>query len=112
MFQARHNNEEDSKMRKDLEQFKTQPEAFWKERYDGYDLIEYAHEKSWHAIPDWGEDGELLGDWPLAIVFFRTRPGRYEIACYREGEIEVYTCPSREIRKQITDELASQLRQW
>lgn len=102
-------------MREDLEQFKAQPEAFWKELqtegYSGYDCIEYAQKKRWEAIPDWGKDGELLGDWPLVIIFFRTRPGCYEIACYVESEIEVYTCPSREIRAQITDELASQFRQ-
>jgi len=92
------------------EQFRAQPEAFWgtlhAEGYSGYDIMEYAQTKRWQAIPDWGKEGWNLGEWPLAIVFFRSQAGCYEVAQYVEGDIEVYACPSPEIRDRIVDEIA------
>ncbi len=50
--------------------------------------------------------GYNLGSWPLVMVFFRERKGRFEVVEYVEGDASMWSCPTEEIRQQVTDELA------
>lgn len=60
----------------------------------------------WRAIGDWGKPGYNLGSWPLVIIYFREREGRFEVAEYVEGDVAVWSCPTEELRQAVTDELA------
>lgn len=99
-------------MKPELEQYKVESENFWEVMQaigiTGYDAIEFAHDKrGWQAMPNWGRDGYDLGQWPYIIIFWRNlKDGRRQVAEYCEGDVVVYTCPSDEIRQQVTDELA------
>jgi len=97
-------------MKPELAQYQTDPEPFWDSFLvrggDGYDAMEFARTKGWHALAVWGRDGYDLGSWPLVIVFFRKREGMYQVIEYVEGDVTMYSCPTKELREQITDELA------
>lgn len=97
-------------MKAELEQYKVEPDTFWQALpvvgVSGYDAIELAERRKWHVVPSWGRDGYDLGNWPLVIVFVRNRNGRFEIAYYVEGDVDMYSCPTPDIRKAIIDEIA------
>jgi hypothetical protein len=40
------------------------------------------------------------------IVFTKKSGNTYSVAHYVEGDIDVFTCPTRELRNQIIDEIA------
>jgi|SRR2546430_16687312 len=96
-------------MKAELKQYRVQPEAIWDEallRGGGYDVSEYVVDENWVLVPLWGKNGWNLGKWPYVMIFFRTEGDYFEVAEYIEGDITVYSCPSKEIRYQITNELA------
>jgi hypothetical protein len=101
-------------MNDELNKYKVDPGNFWKGLLmsggDGYDDMELAEKHGWHAIPAWGKDGWNLGSWPLVIVFHRNlKKGdetAYQVIEYVEGDVTMWSCPTAEIRQQVTDELA------
>jgi hypothetical protein len=96
-------------MREDLKQYQVEPDAFWQSIWvygDGYDAMTAANRKGYREIAAWGKAGYGLGDWPLVIVFHRNMPTCYELVEYVEGDVTMYTCPTRELRNSITDEIA------
>ena len=98
-------------MKTELKQYEVEPEPLWQStwRYgDGYSLMGAAETRQWHAIGCWGRDGYDLGSWPLVIVFFRDHDdeGKYDLVYYVEGDTWMYTCPTKEIRNAVCDELA------
>ena len=94
----------------EMKQYEAEPSAFWQSVWilgDGYSVIERAIEKGWHVVSSWGALGWDLGSWPLVIMFFRnTKDGKFDLIYYCEGDVTLYSCPTREIRERITDELA------
>lgn len=86
------------------------PETFWTIAQmrgdDGYDRIELARTRGWHAIPSWGRDGWDLGSWPLVVISHRRTADGYELAYNVEGDITVYRYPTAELREAATDCLA------
>jgi hypothetical protein len=97
-------------MKEELNQYKAEPPRFWKALPmlggDGYDDMEAAEKHGWHAIDAWGRDGYTLGSLPLIIIFYSDHQGRFDVIEYVEGDVEMWSCPSPEIRQQVTDELA------
>lgn len=96
-------------MKPELAQYEVTPEPFWYDTWrhgSGYDVIELAEARKWHALPGWGEDGYDLGNWPYVIVFFRNRQTHYDIIYYVEGDIVMYSAPTKELRNAIIDEIA------
>lgn len=101
-------------MREELNQYKVEPGRFWKALPmlggDGYDDMELAQKRGWNAIGDWGADGYNLGSWPLVIVFFRDlQKGDevvYQVIEYVEGDVNMWSCPTEEVREEVTNELA------
>ena len=103
-------------MNKLYEQYIVEPHPWWKvaqySGMDGYDTIEQAERRGWHVIPAWGSKGWDLGSWPLVIVFFRTTKDKetnvesFQLCEYVEGDTTIYSCPTPEIREEITDEIA------
>lgn len=85
-------------------------EAFWSAARmrgdDGYDIMEPALARRWRAIPSWGRDGWDLGSWPLVVVYHRDTDEQWQLAYYVEGDLTVYSYPSRELRDAATDCLA------
>lgn len=101
-------------MKEELNKYKVEPDTFWEALPmmggDGYDDMDAAQKFGWHAIGGWGRDGYNLGAWPLVIIFFRDlNKGSevlYQVAEYVEGDVAMWSCPTEEIRQQVTDELA------
>jgi hypothetical protein len=97
-------------LRDDLAQYQVETPILWQgmpvRGLDGYGVAELVRRWDWEAIADWGKDGYNLGSWPLVIVFWRDHEGGFDVAEYVEGDATVYTCPTEEIREQITDEIA------
>ncbi|SRR5258708_30207809 len=97
-------------MKDELNQYLKEPGAFWKSLpmrgVDGYDTIELADQRGWKAIPHWGKDGYNLGSWPLVIIFFRDRKEYFDVIEYVEGDVTMWSCPTKELRQEITDGLA------
>ncbi len=97
-------------MKDELNQYKAEPGRFWEALPmlggDGYDDMDMAQKFDWQPIGGWGQDGYNLGSWPLVIIFFREREGRFEVVEYVEGDVTMWSCPTEEIRQQVTDELA------
>jgi hypothetical protein len=90
-------------------QYEIAPEPFWRRASlygDGYDVMEQAGKRGWHAVAAWGQDGYDLGSWPYVIFFFRDREGQYDLLYYVEGDVTMYSCPTQDIRNVIVDELA------
>ena len=90
--------------------YRVQPEAFWSHARmrgdDGYDIMEPARAMCWNAIPSWGRNGWDLGSWPYVVVYHRRAVDGWQIAYYVEGDLTVYSYPSRELRDAATDCLA------
>lgn len=90
--------------------FRVEPEPFWTIAQmrgdDGYDRMELARHRGWHAIPSWGRDGWDLGSWPLVVILHRHTEAGYELAYDVEGDISVYRYPTRELLDAATDVLA------
>ena len=97
-------------MKAELEQYQVEPKAFWAAAQmmgmDGYDTMEVAEARKWHAVPVWGSRGWDLGSWPLVVIYHRDEPNKYSVAEYCEGDITVYDCPTKELREAITNEIA------
>jgi len=96
-------------MKAEFQTYVTEPDGFWQNtwRYGGgYDVMERAVQKGWRAIAGWGSDGWTLGSWPYVIIFHRDQEGQYDLAYYVEGDVTMYRCPTKELRNQVTDELA------
>lgn len=97
-------------MKAELEQYQVEPKGWWLAAQmmgmDGYDTLEVAERNSWRAIPAWGSRGWDLGSWPLVVIYHRNQGGTYSVAEYVEGDVTCYTCPTKELRDQITDEIA------
>ena len=97
-----------------LNQYKVDPGNFWKGLImlggDGYDDMELAEKHGWHPISAWGKEGWNLGSWPLVIVFYRNLKKEdeilYQVIEYVEGDVTMWSCPTKELRQQVTDELA------
>ena len=97
-----------------LNQYKVDPGNFWKGLLmlggDGYDDMELAEKHGWKPISAWGKEGWNLGSWPLVIVFFRNlKKGDenfYQVIEYVEGDVTMWSCPTKELRQQVIDELA------
>lgn len=96
--------------RGDLTAYRVEPEAFWQVATmtgdDGYERIERARAHGWSAVPGWGRDGWDLGSWPYVVIFHRGNGGRFEMAENIEGDVTVWSLPTRELREQATDVLA------
>ena len=96
-------------MKAELEQYQVEPKAFWAAAQmlggDGYDMMEIAEQRKWRAISAWGEKGWDAGSWPLVVIYHRDQPDQYSVCEYVEGDVTVYTCPTKELRNQITDEI-------
>jgi hypothetical protein len=94
----------------EMKQYQIEPKAWWLAAQmigmDGYDTLETAERRGWHAIPAWGSRGWDLGSWPLVVIYHRNQADSYSVAEYVEGDVTVYTCPTKELREQITDALA------
>ncbi len=103
-------------MKDELNQYKVEPGNFWKGLLmlggDGYDDMELAEKHGWHPISAWGKDGWNLGSWPLVIVFFRNLKVKqeetvvYQVIEYVEGDVTMWSCPTKELRQAVIDELA------
>jgi len=95
-------------MKAELEQYKVEPDPLWNMApfYDGYEMMEIAEKRRWRAIAGWGTQGWDLGSWPYVVIYFRDREGLFDVLEYSEGDVTMYACPSKEIREQITNELA------
>ena len=97
-----------------LNQYRVDPGNFWKGLImlggDGYDDMELAEKHGWQPISAWGKEGWNLGSWPLVIVFFRNlKKGDenfYQVIEYVEGDVTMWSCPTKELRQQVIDELA------
>src|SRR5207248_4481483 len=59
----------------------------------------------WSDISAWGEKGWDAGSSPLVVIYHRDQPDQYSVCEYVEGDVTVYTCPTKELRNQITDEI-------
>ncbi|QXJ19631.1 hypothetical protein AGRA3207_000193 [Actinomadura graeca] len=74
---------------------------------DGYDWMAAIEAVSWRAIPSWR--GELLGDWPFAVVgiYLVREEGVYGgIALWLEGgDVELTTHTTREDFRDRLDEI-------
>ena len=70
---------------------------------EGYDRMEFARSRGWHAIASWGLDGWDLGSWPYVVVYHR---GENELAVDVEGDIDIEEFETREERDRRTDEIA------
>lgn len=96
-------------MKNELKQYEVQPSGFWQSTWrlgDGYDVMEYAHNKGWKSIAGWGRDGYDLGSWPYVIVFQKKEGDTYNLVLYVEGDVTAYKVPSLELRNAIIDEIA------
>jgi hypothetical protein len=101
-------------MNDELNKYKVDPGNFWKGLLmlggDGYDDMELAEKHGWQPISAWGKDGWNLGSWPLVIVFYRNLKKEdeifYQVIEYVEGDVTMWSCPTKEIRQKVTDELA------
>lgn len=96
-------------MKQELMQYEITPEGFWQCTWmygDGYNVMEVAHQQKWRAIPGWGKDGYDLGDWPYVIIFMKNLQERYDIIYYVEGDVTMYSAPTKEIRDAIVNEIA------
>lgn len=97
-------------MREALEQYKATTPPLWEGipvlGITGYDVIELVADYDWEPISSWGKEGFDLGAWPLVIVFWRESEATFEVIEYVEGDATLYVCPTKEIRNQITDEIA------
>ena len=96
-------------MKEELKQYKVEAGPFWENVSlygGGYDVMEIVERQNWRAIPGWGRAGWDLGSWPYVIVFFRNREEAFDIVLYVEGDVTMYSCPTKEIRQVITDEIA------
>lgn len=97
-------------MKEELKQYQVEPDKFWKALPmlggDGYDDMDSAGKFGFRAIDGWGKDGYTLGSWPLIIIFFREREGKFDVVEYVEGDVNMWSCPTEAIREEITNELA------
>ena len=79
-------------------------------RYDGtgYDWMEAveASRCGWHPAASWGLDGWDLGKWPYVIVCHHDSPGRYGLAVYCEGDLDVWAFDTEAERDRETDTIA------
>ena len=57
---------------------------------DGFDFIDEAGKRGWHAVPAWGAQGWDLGDWPLVIMFVRLSDTGYGCMRHTEGDLDVW----------------------
>jgi hypothetical protein len=91
-------------------QYRVTPEAFWEvvrgRGDDGYDTMEPAARKGWEAIPAWGLSGWDLGSWPYVVIYHRDTADTWQLAEYCEGDLTVYSYPTRELRDVATDCIA------
>lgn len=94
----------------DATTYRTTPEPFWQgclmRGDDGYDVMEVAMGHGWRALPSWGRDGWDLGSWPLVVIYYRTRPGQFDLAEYVEGDVTTWRFPTSELRGEAIDRLA------
>ena len=92
------------------EQFRVCPEGFWSTARllgdDGYDRMTTAAQRGWDAVSAWGSQGWDLGEWPYAVIFHRTRDGANELAENVEGDVTMYSYPTRALRDRATDAMA------
>jgi hypothetical protein len=101
-------------MKEELDQYRVDPGNFWKglimRGVTGYDAMELADKHGWHPLAAWGKDGWNLGSWPLVIVFFRNRQQEdtvlYQVVEYVEGDVTMWSCPTKQLRRAVIDELA------
>jgi len=96
-------------MKPELKQYQVEPDPFWQRAWmhgGGYDVMEKATSVRWEPIAGWGQDGWMLGSWPYVIIYFRTEDGTFDLMYYVEGDVTMYSCPTREIREAICDVLA------
>jgi hypothetical protein len=93
-----------------IRSYRIAEEAFWSAARmrgdDGYDIMEPARARRWRAIPGWGRDGWDLGSWPLVVIYHRHINDAWQLAYYVEGDLAVYSYPSRALRDAATDCLA------
>ena len=92
------------------EEFRVHPEGFWSTAHllgnDGYDRMTTAAQRGWNAVAAWGGQGWDLGEWPYAVIFHRTRDGACELAENVEGDVTMYSYPTRALRDRATDAMA------
>jgi hypothetical protein len=92
------------------EEFRVHPEGFWSTAHllgdDGYDRMTTAAQRGWNAVAAWGGQGWDLGECPYAVIFHRTRDGAYELAENVEGDVTMYSYPTRALRDRATDAMA------
>ncbi len=96
-------------MKDELKQYEQDPGAFWKSASmlgDGYDVLERAQKRGWHLIGSWGKSGYDLGSHPYVMIYHANQDGIFYLVYYVEGDVTMYACPTKEIREQVTDELA------
>lgn len=78
---------------------------------DGYAFMAEGAKRGWKPVASWGRDGWDLGDWPIVVYLFRdASDGRFERACYVEGDIAIDAFASAEERDRNTD--AAALHWW
>src|SRR5258708_32262650 len=58
-------------------------------------------------VPAWGRDGWDLMEWPHAAAAHFDGDGRFGLATYEEGDVEVRSFATREERDARTDDLAA-----
>lgn len=92
-----------------MKAYQVDPPPFWDATYllgDGYDVMEAAEQQGWEVISSWGKDGWDLGSWPLVIVFVSHKYDTFDVIEYVEGDVTMWSCPSKLMRQQIIDSLA------
>ncbi len=73
---------------------------------DGSDWLDgLSH--GWYMVPAWGRDGWDLMEWPHAAAAHFDGDGRFGLATYEEGDVEVRSFATREERDARTDDLAA-----
>lgn len=77
----------------------------WTVSGDGYDDMEQAGKRRWHAEANWGRDGWNLGSWPYVAIYLRDTGDAYELQQIVEGDHDVYVFDSAQDRERAVDYL-------
>lgn len=97
--------------KEEMDALREEPDGLWTRlRFlggDGYDDMEIARRRGWHAVPTWGPDDWPLGNWPLVIIFWKQPdPQHILVAEYVEGDVTQYCVTSNAERDAVTDAIA------
>jgi hypothetical protein len=79
------------------------PDSLWNQGYDWLGPLRHG----WYGVSSWGRGGWDLGSWPRVVIAHYDGEGRYGLAVYVEGDVEVTAHATREDRDRVTDQQAA-----